>query len=337
MNGSWAQQPYNRVDPSQGWAQSQPGTYDLAADFQRSMSFQNPARQAQAPVGFGNAYQQYYHQHQQPAWPQQPQFGRGGPTPPTQYGANVGFVPSPIQSHDPQQGYAFGQLPSQAFPGRPPNKLEHPLPGSYKRGNFNPQGQSFVPGHSNGANMRPFTPQGPPPNPAGFGSPYAPALQRQNSAQSQGAWHASPHLNMSPGGTNRPQSRQVPHSLPQRVIPRQTSPGLPLPPKPRTMPPKQGLDHFQPHPAVPTPTQPLPGLANQSVIAMYGAPSSLPAKPPPSSEPFDASKITPIKRPSFANNPAIVARQPSGGFPGPVGQPSSGPVVNGSGGNVKHP
>jgi hypothetical protein len=49
----------------------------------------------------------------------------------------------------------------------------------------------------------------------------------------------------------------------------------------------------------------------QSLIAKWGAPSSLPAKPPPSNEPFDANRLSQIQRAPF--NAAAAARQPGGG------------------------
>jgi hypothetical protein len=352
-NGQWSQQAYQHNDQSQSWSQGQQQhAYDLAAEFQRYMPFQNSTQQGNSQnAGFSPGGGQQYFESQVP-W-SQPQYQSQAQTPPAQYGPGTSYMPSPTQTQEAQHSYAFGQLPSQAFPGRTPNRLEHPLPGSYKSRHFNPQSQTFVPGHTNGNNVRPFTPQGPPPSSggnAGFSSPFHPQLQRQNSTPSQASvYNGQQFVNhSSPTSSARPQSRQLTHPLPQRVLARQSSPGMaPLPPKPGSMPAKPLSEHYRSPMASPSlyhnqnplqgssvslqsPSGPsLPQQQQQqqqqhSVIAMYGSPSSLPPKPPPSHVPlvgstgsggpldlFDPSKLPLNKRPSFGTAPPIMTSRQS--------------------------
>jgi hypothetical protein len=358
-NGQWSQAPYQQNDQTQGWPQGQQqNSYDLAADFQRFMPFQTSAQQGSSQgAGFSPAGGQQYFGSQVP-W-SQPQYQSQAQTPPAQYASGTSYMPSPTQMQNGQHSYAFGQLPSQAYPGRQPNKLEHPLPGSYKSRHFNPQSQTFVPGHTNGNNMRPFTPQGPPPpssgSNTGFSSPFLPQLQRQNSTPSQASVHAGPTFasHSSPTSSTRPQSRQLTHPLPQRVLARQSSPGMvPLPPKPVSMSAKPIGEQYRSPLASPSLYQhhaqqnalqnngsqmqnsPVGSTLSQqqqqqqqSVIAMYGSPSSLPPKPPLPThatigggnaggspmELFDPSKTPSIKRPSFGTAPPILTNRQSFG------------------------
>jgi hypothetical protein len=359
MPGQWGQSSYQQNDQSQGWPQGQQqNPYDLAAEFQRYMPFQNSAQQGSSQgAGFSPGGGQQYFGSQVP-W-SQPQYQSQAQTPPAQYGAGTSYMPSPTQMQDGQHSYAFGQLPSQAFPGRQPNKLEHPLPGSYKSRHFNPQSQAFVPGHTSSTTMRPFTPQGPPPpssgSNTGFSSPFLPQLQRQNSTPSQASVHAGQPFasHSSPTSSTRPQSRQLTHPLPQRVLARQSSPGMvPLPPKPVSMPAKPIGEQYRSPLASPSlyqhhsqqnalqnsgsPMQNSPVVSTlsqqqqqqQSVIAMYGSPSSLPPKPPLPThntlaggnvgggpmELFDPSKMpSSNKRPSFGTAPPISTNRQSFG------------------------
>ncbi|KXT00457.1 hypothetical protein AC578_1935 [Pseudocercospora eumusae] len=311
-HSAWAQQPYNYVDPTQAWAQSQSGAYDLSADFQRNMSFQSTMSPQPTNLGFGQTYSQGYPQQYyapQQGWqPQQPYsmptqaaqpgygYGQVGPI-------NVHSAPNP-QTQDPTQPYAFGQLPSQTV-GRPPSKNEHPLPGSYKGKNFNPQSQAFVPGQADG---RSFSPYGSPVAQVGFGQPMPaqpPQLSRHSSAQSQGSSFPSPHQSQPQTPQHRMPGQPLTHPLPHGpVFPRQPSPNVPLPPKPGSMQPLPNVQQPSTSPSAHVAAQ------NQSILAKWGAPSSLPAKPPPANEPFDSAKITQIQRQPF--NAAAAARQQAG-------------------------
>lgn len=332
-NANWTQQSYQHVDPTHAWAQGQSSGYDLSSDFQRSMSFQGQMPAQSPTAGYNASYgpqlnyggqQQGWSQQQQQPQPQpqqyqvQPQAAQAG------FGYGSMYNPAAGQSpHD--QPYAFGQLPSQAFPGRPPSKSEHPLPGSYKSKHFNPQSQTFVPGHTNGS---PFSPHAVPANygvPQGYG-PQPPS--RQNSTQSQGSAFGSPHHHNSPNMMqNRTHPTPLTHPLPQPVFPRQPSPNVPLPPKPGPAPHRG--NEYGPYSQSPTTTIPTP-QHTQSLLAKWGAPASLPAKPPPSAEPFDAVKLKQLQQQSFVS-PAASARHPPG-IPafGTMPQNGGSQIVNGS-------
>jgi hypothetical protein len=214
-----------------------------------------------------------------------------------------------LQQH--QQNYPFGQLPSQNM-GRAPSALEHPLPGSWKSPHFNPQSQTFVPGPpANNTAFQSFTPPRPSTGTNSAlpqGMPYP--LERQMSSQSQGSSFGSPHHSMHGGGGGpRMATQPLTHPLPQPVFPGQPSPNVSLPPKPM-------LGHqVQAEQARQSPSSIHQQSPQNSSIAKWGAPASLPAKPPPSVEPFDASRFTPAQRtPSF--NTAAAARIPNGGLSG---------------------
>lgn len=328
-NMQWNQQPYQNVDPTQAWAQGQTGPYDLSADFQRmSVQSQMPPQQSHNMThgqGYGSNYgQQYFSpqqnwQQQQQQPPQTQQYPGPGQSPSSGYGYGANFPPPTNSS--PEQGYQFGQLPSQAFPGRPANMNEHPLPGSYKGKNFNPQSQTFVPGQPNGS---PVTPQGIPSTPGGFRQPFqahSPVqLARHASAQSQASSFGSPHQPQQHLAPPRAMGQPLVHPLPQGpVFPRQTSPSVPLPAKPGSG------QQYQIQMPIQAPAA--HAVQAQSLLAKWGTPSSLPAKPPPTREPFDSQKMSHIQRQPF-NSAAAVPRQPGGYSPYSM---SPGHLVNGGG------
>lgn len=333
MTPTSAQAPWNQsyqtMDPTQAWAHGQSGTYDLSADFQR-MSFQNQVPAQNATQWNGNFGQQYYSQQ---SWPQQQYQTPSQMSTQGGYGYNAqAYAPSTSSHPHHDQTYAYGQLPSQAFPGRPPTNNEHPLPGSYKGKHFNPQSQSFIP---NQANSGPFTP---PTAPIGnYGSGFAsPAqLQRQGSSQSHGsAFGGSPHHTPPHAISNRTTNAPMTHPLPQGpVFPRQPSPNVPLPPKPTAASQRQN-EYQQFSSAAQNPQS---AQQNQSLLAKWGAPASLPAKPPPPST-LDGLGSAQTPRQTYAN-PTAAARQPggsgsSGGYPTFGSMPPSGSaqIVNGSSG-----
>nr|POE85522.1 r3h domain-containing protein 2 [Quercus suber] len=333
--GTWNGQGFTQSGPIK-WSQSTQSPYDLASEFHGAMSLQNHAPPTHSPASgapFSAAHGGQYYQDVQTSWPQQnpptsqqsqssyghPQYGQGRPASSSSYGQDA-------------QNYQFGQLPSQTFPGRPPSNLEHPLPGSYKSKHFDPQSQSFVPGGT--SSFRSFTPQATPNSSYHSGYGFPSPIQRQGSSQSQTSSFGSSLV--SGGVTLAHQSSphsMTPHSmvhpLPQPVFPRQPSPGLPLPQKPyqasqRASPPhRQTVAEAQNTAFVP------------SSIAKWGAPASLPAKPPPPSEPFESTRFSQMERqPSYGN--AAAARKPVGtassGFAPSVLTNGSGVpiVVNGS-------
>ena len=350
QNSHWAGSPYAGSDGSQSWYQV-PQPYDLSKNFNQAMSFRNssmadqqqsvssPYAQvyAQQPYATPSAWQQQQQQQQQS---QQQGFNTAQPS-------STGFGPSPnfsdrnqmpvytsqqqqqqqqqqqLHHHQQQQNYPFGQLPSQNL-GRVPSALEHPLPGSWKSPHFNPQSQTFVPGPTGNSSFSSFTPQRPATGNSNNGMPYP--LERQMSSQSQGSAFGSPHHGMHGAGGPRMPTQPLTHPLPQPVFPRQPSPNVALPPKPISGHQMQ-LEHARPSPSNVQQMSP-----QSSSIAKWGAPASLPAKPPPSVEPFDASRFTPSQRtPSF--NTAAAARLPGGGLSGfgPMQSLNGGSMANGNG------
>ena len=278
----WPNHGFHANNGQQNWMPGQQQPYSLSNDFQRTMSFQPPVGN-HAPnmqPTYNTPYAPPFPQPQQAPWPPQHSYMPNYASQPGQtygpvYPAGNHPVPNALQDG---QTYAYGQLPSQTFPGRPPSKLEHPLPGSYKSKHFNPQSQAFVPAHGGTAGSpfpSPAAPMGSVPYGAGYGMPGP--LQRQNSTPSQNAAFGSP----------RGPAQPMMHPLPQPVFPRQASPNVPLPPKPDGTPSWPGDRHN----SVSSVTNGMPNQnQHQSSIAKWGAPASLPAKPPPPAELMDAAK-----------------------------------------------
>jgi hypothetical protein len=308
-NNPWPNQAFHAQNGQPNWMPGQQQNYNLPTDFQRAMSFQQPVpnHATNMQPGYNVPYGSQFNQPQQ-AWAQQQPYV---PNYPNQAGQNYvpgypGGGPPPPNQLQEAQPYAYGQLPSQTFPGRPPSKLEHPLPGSYKSKHFNPQSQAFVPSHGGGATGSPYGTQAVPiaNGPYGAGFPTPGAMQRQNSTPSQNAAFGSPRGPLQP----------LTHPLPQPVFPRQPSPNMPLPPKPEATPPRLEPKHVG--------VSVGSAIANQnaSSISKWGAPASLPAKPPPPAEPSDAAKLATAQRqpvqvsgrlansvPSFGSMPPMVS------------------------------
>jgi hypothetical protein len=329
-NMPWTGAGYTPANSSPQWPQGQQPGYDLSPDFQRAMSFQTASGHQQPsvmPTSFDGAYNQQFY-GQTTNWSQQ-QYQMNSYGPQAAY-ANPSNRPASSAGayQDANQPYAYGQLPSQTFPGRPPSKLEHPLPGSYKGKHFNPQSQAFVPGQQ-GGNMAflPFTPQNAT-APAGFNGGYAmpSPLQRQASSHSSSAY-GSPHQPNAAVMPANPPSQPMMHPLPQPVFPQQPSPNVPLPPKPVSNTPQKPGGGQQP--SVPSPGSGGSGQGHSpSSIAKWGTPASLPAKPPPPAEPFDPARFQQMQqqRHAPAYNTAATARIPGGGMPnfGSMPQPMGG-------------
>jgi hypothetical protein len=335
----WGVSPYPGSDGSQSWYPG-PQPYDLSKNFNQAMSLQNSQIADPQQRAAHSLYPQGYTQQSHgvaSVWPQQPQNFTASQSPSTSFGPQQTFSErGQISSytsqqhhhhHHQQQNYPFGQLPSQNL-GRAPSALEHPLPGSWKSPHFNPQSQTFVPGPpTNNPTLSPFTPQrqaASTSNNLSQGMPYP--QERQMSSHSQGSSFGSPHHGMHSAGGPRMPSQPLTHPLPQPVFPRQPSPNVPLPPKPMSGHQMQ-FEHARQSPSNIHQMSP-----QSSSIAKWGAPASLPAKPPPSVEPFDASRFTPSQRtPSF--NTAAAARLPGGGLSTftPMQSLNSGSMANGSG------
>ena len=277
---------------------NQPG-YDLSGEFQR-MTFQSSAMGLPSPSiqqGCHPAYGQQFNGAQQ-VWPQQTSYL---PSFPSQPGPNYSqgypnHLPSSSSRFHDAQAYKFGQLPSQAYPGRSPSTLEHPLPGSYKSKHFNPQSQTFIPAQPSGPNMMHVTPHTTAIGNSAYlgGHGMSGPLHRQLSGTSQNAAFALSQLPAPAAGPPRAPSQTMTHPLPQPVFPRQPSPNVPLPPKPEATPIRSAEMNVNGNAGASS-------SQGQSSIAKWGTPASLPAKPPPSAEPFDAAKF------------AQAQRQPSGG------------------------
>lgn len=320
-NGGYSnQQTYQNVDQTRAWV-SQNGIYDLVTGFPQ-MTIQNSVPAQSPAIPYGHSYPQDYNQQYygpQQGWQQQ-NYPVSAQTPQSGYGHPPSFR-APHQMGD--QPYAFGQLPSQAFPGRPANTNEHPLPGSYKGKNFNPQSQTFVPGDADG---RSFSPHGPINAPGSHNQAFQaqPPMRspRHRSTQSPtSSSFGSPHQNHAQTPPSRALSQALTHPLPQGpVFPHQSSPNVPLPHKPGAT---QQYPAFQPVMSAPS-----TNAQGQSLLAKWGTPASLPAKPPPSTEHFDSTKLPQVQRQPYTSA-AAVARQP-GSFPQYAGMPPAH-IVNSAG------
>ncbi|RMY77966.1 hypothetical protein D0863_00965 [Hortaea werneckii] len=309
------------------WPQQPQHGFDLAANFQQAMSFQ-PSAQSTPASNVSPYQQQYYGGHQ--AWASQgypTSNGQGNPPNSAFFSGNQ-YRPQSSAGIQGNQNYQYGQLPSQAL-GRPPSKLEHPLPGSYKGKHFNPQSQTFVPGQQ-GEQAEESQHHAPPhvsaTNQQGFGPNYASQHLRQASAPMQGPAYSSPRQPSASSSTHG-LSQPMIHPLPQPVFPRQPSPNLPLPPKPSTTPQRPVLQQQQ----LSTPSPTTANVTQNSSISKWGAPASLPAKPPPSAEPFDPSKFSQMQRqPSY--QAGLPTRASSGGISFGSMPPLGGDIgVNGLG------
>jgi hypothetical protein len=306
---AWIGSNYNGQQGTSAWMQTQQPPFDLSTSFQRAMTFQAgsmPPQNSSFQPSLGSTYNQQFNVQQQQQWTQQMPYMAGQPQqmPPDYMQSYPNTQHHAPGQYNPSQPYAYGQLPSQTFPGRPASKLEHPLPGSYKSKHFNPQSQSFVPGHSNGSNPRSFTPQNLPfagdANGTAYNMPYT-SPHRQQPVPAPNTSLGTSHPPSTSTGPSRNSSQPLVHPLPQPIFPRQPSPNIPLPPKP---------DNSTAAITSPNPKQ------SHSSIAKWATPASLPAKPPPTAETFDAAKFAQAQRqvssgvgrgglPSFGAMPAV--------------------------------
>lgn len=278
---SWQTQPsFQQQQQTHSWMPNAQQPYDLSTDFQRSMSMQSGALPSPQTTHHGwPSQQQPYGGTQQ--WQAQTPYSSAYPTHAPQAYSDT-FRPSSSasqtqnQQNQQNQPYAYGQLPSQTFPGRPPSNLEHPLPGSYKGKHFNPQSQTFVPNYTaptlNSVGVQPFMSQIPQSNITQYAAPGMPSpmqAQQPSAVPPQGPYQQQQHNPYQPqqpsyqqhlpvqqqqqaplpspqqwtgapsnASSQRSISQPLTHPLPQPVFPRQPSPNMPLPPKPEATPPR---------------------------------------------------------------------------------------------------
>lgn len=298
----WLQQGYSGYNEQN--QQTQHGVNDLSADLQ-AMSFQaqpgpTPPPSSAGPYNYNNPQTQ---QQQHSSWPQAMPYQTGYPGSPN-YGGQFSNRPPSSASHgSATHGYPYGgplnqmQVPD-GYMGYP----NQAMAGAFNRASFNPQSQAFIPGyqpHYNAA-MSPH-------NNMGFGSsfPAPPALQRQNSTQSQASSYGGQ-------GNNQTGSRPT-HPLPQPVF----SPHVPMPfPNSQRQggpPSRPGTNPTENKAAAINTTNSAP-----STIAKWGTPASLPAKPPPpaAGNSFDMSRMSQGQANSAGFSPGVTGRLPSVGGQG---------------------
>jgi hypothetical protein len=283
----WAGQQYQPPNGSAmiypGYGQVQNG-YDLSADSQRGMSsFQSAGMPSQVTPKMANpqmaSYPDTYQQPQQmpmnTGWSQQPSY----PMAQNAYGAQNGSVNRPVSAphQAPMPGYPYGQFASNAYNGKP-NRNQHPIPGSYNRGQFNPQTQAFVPGGRNMPfGMQPNMMQGQPQvnGYAGYPMHGQPSMPIQMSRPSQSA--------TSTPSFGSPQSMQANASATtmHRIASQSGDPG-----------------------------------SSHSSIAKYGTPAHLPPKPPPAAPapPFALPSMTRVPSSGLANHAPAVSIRGGGSF-----------------------
>ncbi|EAT87801.2 hypothetical protein SNOG_05410 [Parastagonospora nodorum SN15] len=143
-------QPPGGSAPYQGPGPMQ-GGYDLSAQYQRGMPFQNAGMPSQITPKMGNASMVPYQDPYQQAQPMPMNNGWSpGPQQPSYPMAQGSYPPSgnasrPVSAPHQAPTYPYGQFPPHPYNGRP-NHNQHPIPGSYNRPQFNPQSQTFIPG-----------------------------------------------------------------------------------------------------------------------------------------------------------------------------------------------
>ncbi|KAF2431793.1 hypothetical protein EJ08DRAFT_659486 [Tothia fuscella] len=260
-----------------------PANYDLSSHFQQGMQFSHPSPPGpmpqMAPKANSPSFPAPYPNQQAQHVPGQSQ---GLPYESYPY-SQPGFMPmmAPERSmSSPGQGqtYAYGQLPSAAYPnGRPP-KHQHPVPGSYKGPAFNPQTQAFVPGGGRSGQMMPMQQ-----------SLYAGYVSVPNHMQSMQQTRSTPSTSnpstySSPRGqpasmalqgnnTSNPYGNNS-YAAPSSAPPANNGNPANLPAHP---PSTQQQQHQSTQLTHPLPQPPHPS----SSIAKWGVPSHLPPKPPP--------------------------------------------------------
>ena len=298
---AWYQQSYPGTTEQSQWKSQNGGAYDMPSHFQQGMSFQPPNMHNPYAIQPGNHTYGDGSVHSSPRqWPSQIQ-----PSP--QSSSPYQNVP-PHQSMGPSSNptYAYGLLPNQVHPSGKRQNLNHPIPGSFNRQQFNPQSQTFTPAQPSPPSMQ--TP--------GF-VPYQSmpqGLQRQHSSQSQGSY-SGPMYSANQMG-NLPSAQGLTHPLPQPVFPQSSQ-----------LSNRQPYQPYGPPPRVNS-TEP------QSGISKYGG-ASLPAKPPPPTEGALAMSVNQVP-PGLAHSNSPIHMLPSmvnfgnGGANASVGGHGRTPIRGGS-------
>ncbi|OQO05321.1 hypothetical protein B0A48_09089 [Cryoendolithus antarcticus] len=310
-------QQQSQAWPANGYAPSssqtyQPMPYQMSPNWQQlPQTSQPPQYHTQRMSGSADQISPMYSNNGHSQWPDRPQIpSRKSSQQSAQY-MNPSSTPPQSQkvsyAEAQAQGYAYGLLPSAAL-GRPPNALEHPLPGSYKNAHFNPQSRTFVPGQVGSPASRSLTPSKPSSSGtdhrSGHNVPHP--LDRQMSNTS----HHSNAASSYPNSHTMLPAHPLTHPLPQPVFPRQPSPHMSLPAKPSPSAQPTFGEQAQPSSAEAMAT-------GQSSIAKWGTPASLPPKPPPPAEPFDLAGFAQGPRMGGASySAAVPARQYGNGVPG---------------------
>lgn len=270
--------------------------YDLATSFQRGMqSFQNtspsPQMQSRSPM-VHNGYSQAPYQVQPP------QYNQQWPTMQyTQQYPQVMYVP---QQYPDRPMSSPGQLPpTGTYPFPPPNtappyqngqqhKMQPPMQPPFIAAKFNPQSQTFVPGHR----MPPMPQQ------------QMPQMSQMPSMQPMQQMPMVPTPRLPPQPMQMPPQPSPSMATRSRQASSYNSPRLPNQPTPLYANPMSvGNGSLNIYSAtnnnIPTTQQPLshplPTPPNpSSSIAKWGTPSHLPAKPPPPAtlEPFKYNELT---------------------------------------------
>ncbi|KIV99261.1 uncharacterized protein PV09_09031 [Verruconis gallopava] len=327
-------QSHNNMN-NQSYHQPQTAPYDLPAQFQ-AMSFGNNSHPGvpQKPGGSQNFANMGGVQPPQQGWAAQydsPHYVYGPqayPQHPNQSMSSPAQTPATIP-------YPYGQLPNPALQN---GKVQHPLPGSFNRQQFNPQTQAFVPGVARGGPMPMMNQNGNPyftpfpMNPAGMqthrpnsGPPQA--LQHRSPAkgntgafpQQNGTQHAQAYIANTPTMSFQPLAHNSQQNHPDLPT---SAPHQPYGGGQRSSAPPTGPgDGVHRNLAHPLPQPPNP----ESSIAKWGTPAHLPAKPPTPTNPH------PTKFMDLNKN---IARSMVPGLPrafvaGP--NPGSAPQQNGAG------
>ncbi|KAI9706239.1 MAG: hypothetical protein M1820_004814 [Bogoriella megaspora] len=226
--------------------------YDLGAAFQQ-MTFQaSSANSTQLPSNFAQPYSESF-----PNGPQPQQIGMWGqmsyPAGVSNNHTHVYPEHQPYNSSNGHQAlYPYGQLPNGGSYGGPAQS-QHPIPGSFNRQQFNPQSRAFVP-HQ----MAPNAPQ--------YG------LTQQMFSPSPG------HM----GTFAQPAHGSPPYGSPRISHANQAGQRQTIPPFNNLSTPPSQPSNGAPRSSSANHTSQSSTQSTQSTIAKWGAPASLPPKPPPS-------------------------------------------------------
>ena len=274
---------------SQSYPQQSNGQYDLSAQFS-NMNFTSSNQQSipqkpSASPNFtpgGSMSQQGWtsspYDNQQYLYAQQPMYG--------QYQNSPAQTPATIP-------YAYGQLPNPALQG---GKMQHPLPGSFNRQQFNPQTQAFVPGGVG---------RGGPMQMPGQGGPfYGQYGMNHNAGMQQYRSSNGPPTQHRPSPPVKTNSSSYPSPAMQQPVQayNMATPTMHFQTLATVSNSNQGHNHSQPQshnePASNSMQRPVLGPGNgplahplpqppnpESSIAKWGTPSHLPPKPPAPANP----------------------------------------------------